>query len=81
MKHEQDVKLPTNLKIKNPEAALQAILNIARDAEVIGLAGDTNLAGVRCVVEGLNLGHWYKLSEALGDDVCKFLEEPGTQVS
>lgn len=70
-----NVKLPDGVQIKDPEKALQAILNICRDAAVSGRAGATNLAAVRCNVDGLTLGHFYELWGALGEDVCKAIED------
>lgn len=74
MRSDIDLKLPKDIIVKDPQAAIQAILNLCRDAKVIGRAGSTNLSSVRCNVEGLTLGHWYKLWDALGPDVCKVIE-------
>ncbi len=70
-----NVKLPDGVQIKDPEKALQAILNICRDVAISGKAGATNLAAVRCSVDGLTLGHFYELWDALGEDVCKAIED------
>lgn len=67
--------LPAGISIKDPEKLHQAILNLVRDAKVKGRAGSTNLRAVRCDVDGLTLGHFYDLWEALGDPVCKAIEE------
>ncbi len=71
MRADIDLKLPKDVVIKDPEAAIQAILNICRDSIIKGRAGGTNLPAVKCDVGGLTLGHWYKLWDALGSDVCK----------
>lgn len=70
-----DFKLPVGVNIHDPEKLQQAILNLVRDAKVVGRAGLTNLRSVRCDVDGLTLGHFYDLWEALGDPVCKAIEE------
>lgn len=70
---ERNFILPEGVKVKDPEAAIQALLNLLRDAEVMGLAGHTNLAPVKCKVDGLCLGHFNKLADALGPEVCLVL--------
>ena len=70
-----DFKLPEGVSIADPEKLQQAILNIARDVKVRGRAGSTNLRAVRCDVDGLTLGHFYDLWEALGDPACKAIEK------
>lgn len=67
---DDDLKLPRGVKIADPEAALQALLNLMRDAKVMGRAGGTNLPAVKCNVDGLMLGHFYKIQEALGSEAC-----------
>lgn len=74
MRADIDLKLPEGVAVKDPEAAIQAILNICRDSIIKGRAGSTNLAAVKCDVGGLTLGHWYKLWDALGSDVCKAVD-------
>ncbi|NTV78160.1 MAG: hypothetical protein HGA25_03200 [Clostridiales bacterium] len=74
MRPDIDLKLPKGVVVKDPEAAVQAILNICRDAGIKGRMGSTNLAAVKCDVDGLTLGHWYKLFEALGPEVCNVIE-------
>jgi len=74
MRADIDLKLPKDVVVKDPQAAIQAILNICRDSQVKGKRGSTNLAAVRCDVEGLTLGHWYKLWDALGPNVCDVIE-------
>ena len=69
--------LPAGISIKDPEKLHQAILNLVRDAKVKGRAGSTNLRAVRCDVDGLTLGHFYDLWEALGEDVCKAINSTG----
>ena len=65
--------LPEGVEFKDPEKVKQALLNICRDSKVIGRAGSTNLPAVKCDVDGLTLGHWYDLWEALGPDVCNVI--------
>ena len=71
----ENLTLPHGVTIKDPEKVLQAVLNIVRDSKVKGKAGLTNLRSVRCDVEGLTLGHFYELWDALGEDVCKAIED------
>lgn len=65
--------LPEGIEIKDPQAFMQASLNMMRDMVVMGRRGYTNLAAVKCDVEGLCLGHIYKLEEALGPEACLVL--------
>lgn len=65
--------LPEGVQIKDPQAFIQAALNMMRDAEVFGRAGSTNLHSVKCDVKGLCLGHFYKLGDALGPEACDAL--------
>ncbi len=74
MRSDNDLKLPKGVAVKDPEAAIQAILNFCRDSRIKGRRGSTNLAAVKCDVDGLTLGHWYKLWEALGPEVCNVIE-------
>lgn len=74
MTSSSDLKLPKGVFINNPPELIQAILNMCRDAKVIGRAGSTNLPSVRCDVQGLTLGHWQKVWEALGPEVCKVID-------
>lgn len=74
MRSDIDLKLPKDIVVKDPQAAIQAILNICRDSQIKGRHGSTNLPAVKCDVEGLTLGHWYKLWEALGPGVCDVIE-------
>lgn len=71
---ETDLKFPKDVQIKDKDALIQAFLNIARDAQIVGRAGGTNIPAVKCDVQGLTLGHWYKVWEALGPDACKVIE-------
>lgn len=65
----ENFTLPEGIQFEDPEGVKQAILNICRDAKIFGRAGGTNLPAVKCDVEGLTLGHWYKLWDALGKEV------------
>lgn len=69
-----DLKLPKDVQVKDPAAVIQAVLNICREADIKGRMGSTNIPAVKCDVEGLTLGHWYKLWEALGPEVCNVIE-------
>ena len=62
--------------IKDRDATLKAVLEIVRDAQVIGLSGQTNLPAVRCQVDGLSLGHWQRLWAAIGDDALAQIKKP-----
>jgi hypothetical protein len=73
--------LPEGIAIKDSEKALQAILNIARDSKIKGRAGQNNAPSVRCDVEGLTLGHFYELWDALGDDVRKAIDAVQKQLN
>lgn len=70
MRYQENLILPEGVKVKDPDAVVQAVINLLRDAMVKGRAGQTNLPAVKCDVEGLTLGHFYKLGEALGQEVC-----------
>lgn len=72
---ENNLILPEGMKVRDPNALAQAVLNLLRDVDIKGRAGYTNLPAVRCNVEGMTLGHFYKIGEALGEDVCNFLNE------
>lgn len=74
MMADTNLKLPKDIVVKDPQAAIQAILNICRDSRIKGRHGSTNLPAVKCDVDGLTLGHWYKLWDALGPDVCKVID-------
>lgn len=74
--YETDLVLPPTVKVKDPAALIQAVLNMMRDAKVRGRAGLTNLGPVKCDVDGLTLGHFYKIGEALGEEVCEVINDP-----
>lgn len=69
----KDITLPYGMKVKDPDALAQAVLNLLRDGHVYGRCGHTNLPAVKCDVKGLTLGHIYDLAEAVGEDVMKFV--------
>lgn len=70
---EKNFTLPDGVVIKDPQAFIQAALNMMRDSKVIGRRGATNLSAVKCDVDGLCLGHFYKLGDALGEEACAAL--------
>lgn len=74
MNYDTNLKLPKDVQVKDPAAVIQAVLNICREADIKGRMGSTNIPAVKCDVEGLTLGHWYKLWEALGPEVCNVIE-------
>ena len=74
MRSDINLQLPKGIVVKDPEATIQAILNICRDSQIKGRMGSTNIPAVKCDVDGLTLGHWYKLWEALGPEVCNVIE-------
>lgn len=75
---EKNFTLPDGVVIKDPQAFIQAALNMMRDSKVMGRRGATNLAAVKCDVDGLCLGHFYKLGEALGQEACDALNAEKT---
>lgn len=70
-----DLVLPEGVQVKNPAAVVQAAINLLRDVIVRGRCGSTNLAAVKCDVDGLCLGHFYKLGDALGQEVCDVINQ------
>jgi hypothetical protein len=81
MRYRTDLKLPKGVTVKDPEAAIQAMLTICRDAQVKGRMGSNNLSAIKCDVDGLTLGHRYKLWDALGPEVCNVIEAVKAQQS
>jgi hypothetical protein len=73
MKRNTDLKLPKDVQVKDPDAVIQAVLNICREADIKSRLGFNKMPAVKCDVEGLTLGHWYKLWEALGPEVCSVI--------
>lgn len=72
-RYEYNLHLPDGVAVKDAGAVVQAVINLLRDANIRGRAGLTNLPAVKCDIEGLTLGHIYKVCEALGDDVCNVI--------
>ncbi len=66
-----DVELPEGLQIENPREVLQAVLNLCRDAKVSTKHGCAGHPSIRCNVQGLTLGHWLRIFQALGQEVCE----------
>ena len=66
-----NVELPEGLQIENPKEVLQAVLNLCRDARVSTKHGCTSHPNIRCNVQGLTIGHWLRIFQGLGQEVCE----------